>query len=72
MRTRQQIIIQTPGLINTPQCRRRDMKTNHLVQHLGIQPLVLNVGIPSTTRLFHTEGDVVPETDVFAVVEAAA
>lgn len=47
------------------------MKGDHLVQDLGIYPFELHVGVPSTTGLFHGEGDVVPEANVFAVVEAS-
>jgi len=47
------------------------VKGDHLVQDLGIYPFELHVGVPSTTGLLHGEGDVVPEADVFAVVEAS-
>ena len=69
--TRQQIIIQSSHLINSPQRTRRHMKGNHFIQSFGIYFLNDHIGIPSTTRLFHGEGDVVPEANVFAVVEAA-
>lgn len=46
------------------------MKRNHLPQNLRIDSFQLHVGIPSTTCLFETEGDVVSKSDVFAVVES--
>ena len=72
MRTPQQIIIQSPILINTPQRPGSNMKLDHFIQYLRIQFLILNVWIPSTTGLFHGEGDIVAEADVTPIVEAAA
>ena len=48
------------------------MKLDHFVQNLAIKSLELDIGIPTTARLLHGEGDVVAEANVFAVVETAA
>lgn len=72
MPTGQQIIIQPPRLINTSQRRSCDMKRKHFIQYFGVYAFELYVGIPFATSLFHTEGDVIPESDVFSVVETSA
>mmetsp|Transcript_6221 Transcript_6221/g.7841 ORF Transcript_6221/g.7841 Transcript_6221/m.7841 type:complete len:88 (-) Transcript_6221:219-482(-) len=71
MFTIQQIIIQSPHLINTAQCSRGHFELDEFIEYLGIEDLVLYIGGPFATCLFEGEGDVVAEADVAAVEEAS-
>lgn len=68
----QQIIVKPAHLIDGPQRGGGHVELDHFVQHLGVDSLVLDVGIPAAPGLFHREGDVVPEPDVLSVVQASA
>lgn len=69
---RQEVVVQSPALVDRAQGRRRQVEAHHLVEDLRIDPLDKDVGFEGPLGVFHREREVVSGPDVLSVVEAPA